>query len=103
MKIILITILLLHSLAVLSSNLPADIVRIMKSGNGRTIETAFLVNSVDEEYDLLHFMKLKPIFQKLHIKDGYFYDAIQTNTHIIYFKIITRKLPKKAKIIAQIL
>lgn len=103
MKPILITMLMLHSLIALSKNPPAEINKIMASGNGRSIETAFQVNTVDEEYDLLRFLKLTPILQKLLIKDGYFYDEIKTQTNTVYFKIIKKQLPKKAKITATVL
>ena len=98
MKSIFLLACMLYSLITVSKNPPVDIDKILKSGNGLSIETAFQVNTVDEEYDLLRYMKLTPILQKLQIKDGYFYDAIQTQTNIVYFKIIKRQLPKKANI-----
>lgn len=78
------------------SNPPTDINKILKSGNGLSIKTAYEVNSLNEEYDLISHLKLKPIMQKLIIKDGYFYDAITTNSRIIYFKLKTKKLPNKS-------
>lgn len=75
-------------------NPPANITRIINSGNGKTIETAYKVNSVDEEYELLRYLNLKPIMQKLYIKNGNFYDAIKTDNKIIYFKVVTKKLKK---------
>ncbi len=96
MKQIIIAILMLYSLIALSKNPPADINKIMASGNGLTMETAFKVNNVDEEYDLLRYLKLVSINQKLIIIDGYFYDAIQTKSNTIYFKIIKRQLRKKS-------
>ena len=76
-----------------SLNPPTDIIKIMNSGDGKSIKTAYVVNSVEEEYDLLTHLKLKSIMQKLIIKDGYFYDAITTNSKVIFFKLKTKKLP----------
>lgn len=67
----------------------------MKTGDGQSIKTAYKVNSVDEEYDVLRYLKLKPIMQKLYMKDGNFYDAITTKSKTIYFKIVTKKISNK--------
>ncbi|WP_395058958.1 hypothetical protein [Flavobacterium sp.] len=75
---------------------PIKINRILKSGNGKSIETAYKVDSVEEEYDVLRFLKLNPIMQKLYIREAYFYDAIITNKGTIYFKIVTKKLTTKS-------
>ncbi len=93
MKSIIILVLALNSFMAFSNNPPADVIKIMKSGDGKTIETAYKVNSVNEEYDLLRYLKLKPVMHKLYIKNGDFYDAIKTNSKTIYFKLI-----KKAKV-----
>ena len=103
MKTLLILSFMLHSLVTPKQDIPKDIILIMNSGNGRSIETAFEVYTIDEEYKMLRFLKLTPIIQKLDIKDGYFYDAVQTKNNTIYFKIIKRQLPKKAKTKALIL
>ena len=103
MKKLLILMLSLQALAMPYQDIPKDINRILNSGNGRSIETAFKVNNVDEEYDLLRYFKLVSISQKLIIIDGYFYDAIQTKSNTIYFKIIKRQLPTKVKTTAIIL
>lgn len=83
------------STSIFAFNPPADITKIMKSGDGQSVKTAYEVNSVDEEYELLDYLKLKPIMQKLIVKDGFFYDAITTNVKVIYFKIKTKKLLNK--------
>lgn len=103
MKKLLILLLSLQALAMPYQDIPKDINRILNSGNGRSIKTAFKVNNVDEEYDLLRYFKLVSISQKLIIIDGYFYDAIQTKSNTIYFKIIKRQLPTKVKTTAIIL
>ena len=103
MKKLLILLLSLQALAMPYQDIPKDINRILNSGNRRSIETAFKVNNVDEEYDLLRYFKLVSISQKLIIIDGYFYDAIQTKSNTIYFKIIKRQLPTKVKTTAIIL
>jgi len=74
---------------------PTDINEILKSGNGHSIKTAYKVMTIEQEYKLLRYLKLKPLFQKLIIIDGYFFDAITTNSKIIYFKLITKQLPNK--------
>jgi G3E family GTPase len=68
---------------------PKDIIRIIKSGNGRSIETAFEVYTVEEEFKLLRFLKLTPIMQKFDIKDGVFYDSFKTDSRTIYFKVLS--------------
>jgi hypothetical protein len=83
------------SMVVFGFNQPTDIDRIMKSGNGQSIKTAYKVNSIAEEYNVLRYLKLKPVFQKTHIKEGVFYDEITTKSGIIYFKVIAKKLIPK--------
>lgn len=78
-----------------TNNPPIEINKILKSGDGKTIETAYKVETVQEEYDVLKHLKLQSKMQKLHIKDGYFYDEIKTQTRTIFFKIITKQLPYK--------
>lgn len=83
-----------------NDNPPIDIIKILKSGDGKSIKTAYKVNNIDEEYDVLKHLKLTAIQQKLHIIDGYFIDEITTKSKTIYFKIIEKKLPtKKSKLI----
>ena len=99
MKLIVIVSILLHTMVTMT--LPIEIEKILKSGDGKSIETAYKVNSVEEEYGLLRHLKLTPNMQKLHIKNGYFYDEIKTNAKTIYFKLITKKLttiPASSKI-----
>lgn len=96
MKILLIIPLLFNSLFLMNTNTVAsDINKILKSGDGKTIQTAYIVNSVDEEYDVLRHLNLKPISQKLYLKDGNFYDAINTGSQTIFFKVATKKLINK--------
>ena len=85
------------SFSTFSMNPPADIPTILKSGNGQSIKTAYEVNSVMEEYELLDYLKLKMVMQKLIIVNDCFYDAITTNSRVIYFKVVTKKLPNKNK------
>lgn len=99
MKKVLILVFVLFNWLSFSANPPIDIQAILKSGNGKTIQTAYEVNSVDEEYVVLDFLKLKSIGQKLFIKDGFFIDAIQTSTKTIYFKIIEKKLIRKINVL----
>ena len=83
------------SFSVFSKSPPADISKILKSGNGQSIKTAYEVNSVMEEYELLDYLKLKSVIQKLIIVDGYFYDAITTDSRTVYFKLKSKKLLNK--------
>jgi hypothetical protein len=49
---------------------------ISDSGNGKTIETAFMVISTDEEYALFNFMGLRPTAQALIEDKGHHYDKM---------------------------
>jgi hypothetical protein len=49
---------------------------ISTSGDGKTMETAFLVISVDEEYALLNFMELQPVGQQKVEENGHNYDKM---------------------------
>lgn len=49
---------------------------ISESGDGKTIETAFIVISVDEEYALFNFMGLRPTAQTLIEDKGHRYDKM---------------------------
>ena len=100
MKKIIVICFILNSLITFGNNPPIDIVKIMKSGNGQSIETAYKVYSVDQEYELLHYLKLKPVMQKLHIKVGDFYDAITTTTKTVYFKIIKKSGLNKKQLLS---
>lgn len=97
MKTTFTALLMLYALAALSITPPIETSKILASGNGCIMELAFKVNTVDEEYDVLRHLKLVSLNQKLIVRDGYFYDAIQTKNKIIYFKIIKRQLPQPAK------
>ncbi|WP_444660158.1 hypothetical protein [Flavobacterium columnare] len=90
MKTLLILLLSLKVFATPNQDVPKDIIRIMNSGNGRSIETAFEVYTVEEEYKLLRFLKLTPIIQKLDIKDGVFYDSFKIDSRTIYFKVLSK-------------
>lgn len=76
---------------------PIEIFRILKSGNGKSLKSAYVVNSVQEEYDFLDYLKVNIKMQKLIIIDGYFYDAITTNSKVIYFRQKSKKLQEKTK------
>ena len=90
MKIFLILSLLLHPLVAQSQQTPKDIIRILNSGNGRSIQTAYEVYTIDEEYKLLRFLKLTPIIQKLEIENGIFYDSFKIDSKTIYFKVLQK-------------
>lgn len=71
--------------ATLNQDGPKEIIRLMQSVSGRSIETAFEVYTVEDKYKLLRFLKLTPIIQKLDIKDGIFYDSFKIDSRSIYF------------------
>ncbi|WP_281638111.1 hypothetical protein [Flavobacterium marginilacus] len=100
MKTLLILLVSLKALAIPKQDTPKDIIRIMHSGNGRSIETAFEVYTIDEEYKLLRFLKLTPIIQKLDIKDGVFYDSFKIDSRTVYFKVLSKQknTPKQLSI-----
>jgi len=63
---------------------------ISDSGDGKTMETAFLVISTDEEYALFSFMGLQPAGQALIEDKGHHYDKMtavdpKTNQTIVYY------------------
>ncbi|HYL04397.1 MAG TPA: DUF4919 domain-containing protein [Thermoanaerobaculia bacterium] len=65
---------------------------ILASGNGRALETAFVVISVDEEYAVLRHYRLAPDKQDLVTTGGHHYDVLRarTDTHeeaTVYFNI----------------
>ena len=95
MKSLFYIILSLFSLTIVAYNPPIDVKKVLNSGDGKSIETAFKVNSVDEEYIIMDYLKLKVESQKLIIKDGFFIDVLNANGKTIYFKIIEKKLLKK--------
>jgi hypothetical protein len=101
MKIIFTLLFISNSWLASCINPPPNIKKILCSGDGKTIESAYNVHTIDEEYDVLEFLKLKPIVQKLQIEEGCFYDIIKTQTKTIYFKIIKKQLPNKAKQLQQ--
>jgi hypothetical protein len=61
--------------------------KVLQSGDGKSFQTAFEVQSVDQEFDVLKHLKCSPRLQMLVVKDGNFYDLIQTDSEIINFKI----------------
>lgn len=50
---------------------------VLASGDGKTPATAYKVITVDEEYTILSYLKLKLISQRLHNQDNKAYDAMQ--------------------------
>jgi len=65
---------------------------ILASGTGRSLETAFVVISVEEEYSVLHHYRLASGKQDLVTGGGHSYDVLtaQTDTHeeaTVYFNI----------------
>ena len=49
---------------------------IMASGDGKTVETAFAVIAIDEEYRVLNMLGLRKTRQALVAKDGHKFDAL---------------------------
>ena len=99
MKIIIVLLLVSNSMFAYFNTPPTNIEKILNSGNGQSIQTAYKVYSVDEEYDLLKYLKLTAIMQTLHVKDGNFYDAIKTSNKTVYFKIVNKKSSKNSKLL----
>ncbi|HXL80258.1 MAG TPA: DUF4919 domain-containing protein [Pyrinomonadaceae bacterium] len=63
---------------------------ISDSGNGKTVETAFIVISTDEEYALFNFMGLRPTAQELIEDKTHHYDKMtvtdpNSNQNVIYY------------------
>lgn len=66
---------------------------IIHSGDGKTLETAFVVISVDEEYALLNFMGLRQVGHQKVEENGHDYDKMTAKnpktekTSIYYFNV----------------
>jgi hypothetical protein len=63
---------------------------IKNSGDGKTIETAFVVISTDEEYALFNYLGLRPADQALVKEKGHTFDRLtavdpKTNQTLVYF------------------
>jgi hypothetical protein len=62
---------------------------ISDSGDGKSLETAFVVISTDEEYSLFNYMGLKPTTQALVEDKGHHYDKMtavsKTGDTLVYF------------------
>lgn len=96
MKLLLILLLSIQSIIMFANpDPPVDVKKILNSGDGKSINTAYKVNNVEEEYDVLKHLKVTSTQQKLHIVDGYFIDEITIKSKTIFFKIIEKKLPTK--------
>jgi hypothetical protein len=68
---------------------------ISDSGDGKTMDTAFIVISTDEEYDLFNYMGVRPAGQELIEDKGHHYDKMtvtdpKSNQKIIYYFNIDR-------------
>jgi hypothetical protein len=91
MKIKVTFVMLLTSCFLISQVPPKTLSRILKSGNGQSIQTAFQVHSIDEEYEVLTFLKLNPKSQKSLIDNGELYDCFTLDSKkTVYFKIKPR-------------
>lgn len=74
------------------SNPSENITRILNSGDGKSYQTAYEVYNVDEEYQLLEYLKLNPKMQTLILFEGQYYDVLHDGEKAVYFKICV--LPK---------
>lgn len=91
MKTLFISILLCLSASFTNASFPSTrIIDILKTGDGKTAQTAYEVYSINEEYQLLEHLKLNPKMQVLSIIDGQFYDILKVGETNIYFKLISK-------------
>lgn len=65
-------------------------VNILNSGDGKSYKTAYEINSIEEEYQLLEHLKLIPTMQMLSIIEGQYYDILVVGDERIYFKLIPK-------------
>jgi hypothetical protein len=63
---------------------------ILKSGDGKTPETAYIVYSIDEEYRLLTYLGMKPEMQMLSVFEGQYYDILVVEENHIFFKLVRK-------------
>lgn len=93
------TFLILCFLSILSTACTDTVVdRIKASGDGKSIETAYKVHTIEEEYMLLTHLKIAPLVQKLTIINGEFYDVFSLNNQSIYFKLLKKSNTKTIEI-----
>jgi hypothetical protein len=91
MKTLILSIILCLSASITKASFPPErIVDILDSGDGKTAKTAYQVYNVEEEYQLLEYLKLNPKMQMLSIIDGQYYDIIQVGERQIYFQLKLR-------------
>ena len=89
MKTILLSFLLLVS-TIGSANTHEKLARILKSGDGKSPETAYKVYSTSEEYQLLIFLEKTPSSQALKRLDNKLFDVFQVEGEMIWFTIIKK-------------
>lgn len=69
-----------------STNPSPEIKEILNSGDGTSYETAFVVESIEDEYRLLKYLGKQAISQMLVIENGEFYDILKTKEGFMIFK-----------------
>lgn len=76
--------------AIAKTNPPEHIIRILNSGNGKSHQTAFEVSTIEEEYQLLQYLQLKPSIQMVVLKEGQYFDVLQVGENQVWFKLIPK-------------
>jgi hypothetical protein len=88
--IILFFLLSLSVCSTFASNPPERILKILDTGDEKPAKKAYKVYSIQEEYDVLEYLKIKPEQQMLIIIDGQFYDVFKAGNKEIYFQIVDK-------------
>lgn len=91
MKTIILSFLLsLSACATFASNPTERILKILNTGDGKTAKTAYKVYSIQEEYDILEYLKLQPQMHILKIIDDQYYDVFIVGYKQVYFQFIPK-------------
>lgn len=91
MKTLLISTLLVFSAFFANASFPPTrIIEILNSGDGKTAQTAYEVFSIEEEYQLLDYLKSNPSIQMLSIIEGQTFDVFLVNDTNVFFKLVSK-------------
>jgi hypothetical protein len=91
MKPLLISTLLVFSAFFANASFPPTrIIEILNSGDGKTAQTAYEVFSIEEEYQLLDYLKSNPSIQMLSIIEGQTFDVFLVNDTNVFFKLVSK-------------
>lgn len=91
---IIITGLFIFGVKNLQTNIPDNsrIIEILKTGDGKSANTAFVVHTINEEYEILRHLQLIPQIQYFVTIEGEIFDVFKVSNKEIFFKIQEKKI-----------